>query len=130
MALIRISATIPADLVKTADRRARELARSRSWVIAEALRAYLGVRPSRGAAAVREEVLAPDGGGGARLGEHRRAQLETDLRLTPEKRVLEAERTAALAGELERRRGRSAWLRVFDRYEDYLEWKRLGDLVL
>src|SRR5437773_439472 len=42
MALARITITLPQDLVATADRRAKQLDRSRSWVLAVALRAWLG----------------------------------------------------------------------------------------
>ena len=38
----RISMTLPADLLREADREAERLDRSRSWIIAEALRRYFG----------------------------------------------------------------------------------------
>ena len=63
------------------------------------------------------------------LGESRLAQLEADFALTPEQRVLEAERTAQLSNEVRRSVGRGEWIRSFDRYEDYLDWKRRGDLA-
>ena len=113
MALARISITLPQDVVAAADRRAAELDRSRSWVVVEALRAYL-TRPSRGSL-----VAARPG-----LGDSRLAQLEADLALTPEQRVREAERTAR-EGELTSGRVPAARRIVqFDRYEDYLDWKR------
>ena len=59
------------------------------------------------------------------LGALRTAQLEADLRLTPEERVIEAERT--LQVEDVRRGSRKAQqdrLLTFDRYEDYVDWKR------
>jgi hypothetical protein len=60
------------------------------------------------------------------IGGLRRAQLAADLRLTPEGRVRAAEETARLAGG----RGRLRAERVigFDRYEDYLAWKRLEEI--
>lgn len=116
MALTRISITVPKDVLSAADRRARALDRSRSWVVVEALRQYL--RPSTG---VVKEAAAPPYAAG--LGPSRLTQLEADLALSPEERVREAERTAR-DGELAGR-GRRAARRVlqFDRYEDYLDWK-------
>jgi len=117
MSLSRISITIPEELIAAADRRAAELERSRSWVLVDALRQYLA-RPE---GAVHEGEVAYLGG----LGALRTAQLEADLRLTPEERVIEAERT--LQVEDVRRGSRKAQqdrLLTFDRYEDYVDWKR------
>jgi hypothetical protein len=116
MSLIRISVTVPRDVLSAADRRARALDRSRSWLVVEALRHYL--RAPGGV--VREAAPPPYAAG---LGPSRLTQLEADLALSPEERVREAERTAREA-ELARPGGRSA-RRVlqFDRYEDYLDWK-------
>ncbi len=123
MALSRISITIPRELVAAADRRARELDRSRSWVVAEALRRYVAERPR---SAVREPAGPPPGVAG--LGSSRLAQLQADLALTPEQRVREAERTARV-GQRALRGGAVNRVLSFDRYEDYLEWKRFGDLT-
>jgi predicted transcriptional regulator len=117
MSLARISITIPEELIAAADRRAAELERSRSWVLVDALRQYLA-KPE---GAVHEGEVAYLGG----LGALRTAQLEADLRLTPEERVIEAERT--LQVEDVRRGSRKAQqdrLLTFDRYEDYVDWKR------
>jgi len=117
MSLSRISITIPEELIAAADRRAAELERSRSWVLVDALRQYLA-RPE---GAVHEGEVAYLGG----LGAQRMAQLEADLRLTAEERVIEAERT--LDVEDVRRSSRKAQqdrLLTFDRYEDYVDWKR------
>ena len=134
MALTRISMTIPVALLKAADRRAKALRRSRSWVIVEALREFLQGRGPRyegrggdnESKAVREPIVPPYDAG---LGESRLAQLEADLKLTPEERVLEAEATAQVADDRAARRGRAVWIRSFDRYEDYLDWKRRGGLA-
>ena len=124
MTLARISITLPRDLVAAADRRAADLDRPRSWVVVEALRAYLN-RPASGRdALVREPMSPPYAAARPGLGESRLAQLEADLALTPEQRVREAERTAR-DGERTRGRARAARTIVqFDRYEDYLDWKR------
>ena len=77
-------------------------------MIAEAVRCYVATVPR-----------------GAGLGESRRAQLLADLRLTPEERVRAAEETARISFLLRPSPGK----RVvgFDRYEDYLDWKRRED---
>lgn len=106
----RISITIPADTLRRADRLARTWDRPRSWVLAEGVR-LLPEPPGAAAPA------AP----AARLDESRRRQLEADLRLSLEQRVLAAERTAR---EAPARRPRRLFI-SFDRPDDYLEWKRL-----
>lgn len=114
----RISCTLPDDVLAEADRIAAREDRSRSWVIAEALRRYTA--PSRTQPArVREPVAPPYESG---LGESRLAQLRADLALSPETRVKAAEATAAESALL--RPSRGTRLRQFDRFEDYLEWKR------
>lgn len=112
MAYARISITLPRDLVTAADRRARTLDRSRSWLLAEALREYLA-RPG---------AVRPAG-----LGEYRLEQLKADLRLTPEQRVLAAARTANVAEPI-RRDPLPQRILQFDRYEDYLDWKCREDI--
>jgi hypothetical protein len=115
MAHARISITLPADLLAAADRRARDVARSRSWLIAEAIRAYLAAPTQVGEPAARYA---------AGLGPQRLAQLESDLRLTPEARVRAAEETARL-GEVVRGPVRpAARILSFTSYEHYLDWKR------
>jgi len=119
--LARISCTIPEDVLAAADRVAARDQRSRSWVISEAVRRF-AVDVISEPKPVREPAgpvypAAPSG-----LGSFRLAQLEADLRLTPEQRVIAAEETAALSIVL--RPSRGPRLVQFDRFEDYLEWKR------
>jgi hypothetical protein len=120
MTYARISVTVPKTVLAAADRRARELGRSRSWVVAEALAAYVAQPTEREPARrVREATATYQMSPG--LGEQRQAQLESDLALTPEQRVIEAERTARATPAPATR-----WTGVltFDRFEDYLRWKR------
>ncbi len=135
MALSRVTITLPAALLKEADRRAAALDRSRSWVVAEALRGYLSAPPrtvgkARAATIVREPAIAryPSAPDPQRL-----SQLEADLALTPEARVREAERTARdseTAGTaLGARPPRVRAILSFDRYEDFLDWRRVQDLT-
>ena len=119
MAFKRISITLPKDVLEAADKRARALDRSRSWVIVEAIRAYVGAP-----AQVRESAPPPYGVTSPGLGPLRLAQLESDLRLTPERRVRAAEETARLGERVRGSRGRANRVLSFDRYEDYVEWKR------
>lgn len=122
MAFTRISITLPREVLAAADRRARALDRSRSWLIVEAIRASLAASPSQ----VREPAATRYGTTSPGLGPQRLAQLESDLRLTPEARVRAAEETARLSEHVQGRkgRGRSHRLLSFDRYEDYVDWKR------
>ncbi len=115
MTLSRISITIPEELIVEADRKAAQLDRSRSWILVDALRQYLAPRLE----GVREPAVDYLAG----LGPSRSAQLEADLRLTPEERVCEAERTL-LVDEARGRPPARDRLLTFDRYEDYLEWQR------
>ena len=120
MPYARIAITLPKDLVAAADRRAREIDRSRSRVIAAALRAYL-VSPLP--AQVREPVR-PAYGSDA-IGSARRAQLERDLARTPAQRLAAAEQLARLArGARPRARRPRQQIIGFDSYEDFYEWKK------
>ena len=122
MTLERISITLPKDVLAAADRRARAVDRSRSWLIVAAIRAYVAAAP----APVREEAAAPDAASPG-LGPLRLTQLESDLRLTPEQRVRAAEELARLGERVRDARWagrRPHRVLSFDRYEDYVEWKR------
>lgn len=124
--LDRISMTIPPDLVRQADRLARRWDRSRSWVIAEAVRrlAEADAAPQPGLVLERGIAAPPRStvpSGTDRLDPSRRRLLADDLRLSPEARVRAAERTA-------REVPAKAYPRLFisfDRPEDYLAWKNL-----
>lgn len=121
-----------------ADRIARSHDRSRSWVVAEAVRRYaasLETEPASESAiedrttaaafpsATSSRELAPHRPG---LGRARFDQLRRDLKLTPEERIRAAEETLRLSKRREARQPRQ--LLQFDRFEDYLDWKRLQDI--
>jgi ribbon-helix-helix CopG family protein len=128
MALARITVTLPRDLVAAADRRAQQLDRSRSWVVAEALRVAADRAVDPGLRAQVKEP--PTVHYRAGLGDYRFAQLQADLALSPEQRVREAERTARVSGAIGHARGRPAQrVLFFDRYEDYLDWKRVPEVA-
>jgi hypothetical protein len=127
MSYTRISITLPRELAAAIQKQARALDRSRSWLVAEALRRYLQASAAQPARAVPEASPPPQAAGARGLGEHRLQQLRADLALTPEQRVLAGEQTARVA---KRARPRPKAQRVlqFDRYQDYVEWKRREDL--
>jgi len=119
MAFTRISITLPRDVLAAADRRARALDRSRSWLIVEALRAYL-------ATPVRSQVREPDAPVYAvrEVADARRQHLAADLKRSPAERLQRAEQLARLARQVRPRRGRRQQVIGFDSYEDFYEWKK------
>lgn len=119
----RVATSIPKADLAEADRLAKQQDRSRSWVIAEAIRRYAGSQASaqRSGAGAADIARVEQG-----LGAARRAQLIADLRLSPEERVRAAEETARVSFLYRPPIGRRVI--AFDRYEDYLQWKRLGEL--
>jgi metal-responsive CopG/Arc/MetJ family transcriptional regulator len=113
----RIAITLPESDLAAADRLAQAQDRPRSWVIAEAIRQY---------AARAAETGMPTGSRATvnvGLGESRRRQLIADLGLTVEERIRAAEETARAT--LSSRTIRAQRILAFERYEDYLEWKKL-----
>jgi hypothetical protein len=119
MAFTRISITLPRDVLAGADRRARSLDRSRSWLIVEALRTYL-------AAPAGSRVREPDGPVYAvqEVADARRRHLAADLKRSPAERLRRAEELAHLARQVRPRRGRRQQVIGFDSYEDFYEWKK------
>src|SRR5205809_3463852 len=119
MAFTRISITLPRDVLAAADRRARALDRSRSWLIVEALRAYLTHSPRAG-------VREPDAPvhAGREVADARRQHLAADLKRSPAERLRRAEELARLARQVRPRRGRRQQVIGFDSYEDFYEWKK------
>jgi hypothetical protein len=128
MTFARISVTVPEDLLAAADRRARELDRPRSWVVAEAVRAYLAPEDgaatgsaSRGRRQVSEPAPVPYAV--EEVASARRRHLEAELRLTPVERLRRAEELGRLARERQHV-GHRHQIIGFDSYEDYYEWKK------
>ncbi len=123
----RVTVTVPADVLRSGDHLAATLGRSRSWVVSEALRRYAeSPEAGRAARAVREPAAPPyEVQQAFRAAELSR--LESDLALTPERRVQVAEELARAAPV---RRARPRFRRVlqFDSYEDYLDWRRFAEL--
>ena len=124
MALTRISITIARSLVSALDRKAKELDRSRSWVIAEAARRFLEapapIAPLR-PAAVRE--AAPPAYAASDVATARQRHLETELALPPGERLRRAFELGRLGRERQHRAVRHQII-GFDSYEDYYQWKK------
>jgi hypothetical protein len=129
MPLHRITITIPESLVREVDRLARQLDRSRSWVVSDAVRRHVAAaaQAASGERSVREPESRPYGVVSG-LGPSRQTQLEADLALTLEERVKAAEQTARVPDLVRPAPSRRDRILFFDSYEDYLDWKRREDL--
>lgn len=132
MTLTRISLTIAPSLVSALDRKARELDRSRSWLIAEAVRRFLEATappsiPAKRPAAVREPGPPPYAA--AEVAAARRRHLQNDVALPPAERLRRAEELGRLARQAQHwRKGARHQVIGFDTYQDYYQWKK-GRLV-
>ena len=102
----RIAITLPPEDLAAADRLAKALDRSRSWVVAEAIRRY-----------VAEEA----GIDTPRLDPSRAHQLQRDLALTAEERVRAAEEIVMVPRIPS---ATSAMPRVFATYDEFAAWRR------
>ncbi len=120
-ALARISITIPADLLKVADKLARQLDRSRSWVLGEAVRRMAQGSPPTG---VREPLVNPYTDQAEEMEAVRVRRLKADLAATPAERLREAEEMVRLARMVRPARNRAQVI-AFDSYEDYHRWKTM-----
>src|SRR5256885_13711875 len=102
MPLSRITVTIPAALVRAAGVRAKRQRRSRSWIVADALREYLAEAAAEAPAARPPSGPAPN----EFSAESRRAaasHLQAALDLTPAERLARAEELGQLARERQQR---------------------------
>lgn len=123
----RIAITIPQQDLAAAERLAKAQDRSRSWIVAEAVRRYVAAAEgAEGEAEVHalNTLTLPSRPG---LGASRTLQLERDMALTPEQRVRIAEETLALRAHVGEPRPRAP--RGFDSYEAFLDWKHDRDVV-
>ncbi|WP_310570528.1 ribbon-helix-helix protein, CopG family [Gemmatimonas sp.] len=101
----RIAITLPEADLAAADRLAKQQDRSRSWIVAEAVRRY---------AAEVEQGEPADA-----LGSSRRAQLLRDVAMTAEERVHEAEETSRVSEQV-------TAPRTFASFDEFLAWQRAG----
>jgi predicted transcriptional regulator len=101
-----VSVSLPADVRSALNAEAKRQGRSRSFVVAEAIREYVGSRERKAFADARERTLR-DG-----------------LALTPAERVRLVEE---LWNELTRgRKPAKPWTAAFDTFEKYDRWRRGG----
>jgi len=116
---------LPESLLKVLRAAAKQHRRSLNAEVLVRLEA--GAAPAASAARVRESAGPPDE---VRLAfdEANLSRLRSDLALTPEQRVRLAEEIARVEPS---GRPRPRFQRViqFDRYEDYLDWKRFADVA-
>jgi Ribbon-helix-helix protein, copG family len=104
----KIAITLPPEDLAEADRLATEQDRSRSWIIAEALRQY--VARSTGHRASSD------------LDPSRTAQLRRDLLLSPQERIEAADQALRIVGD-----GRASAAQeplTFPTFDAFLEWNR------
>ena len=119
----RVTVTVPAEVLEAGDQLAARLDRSRSWVVAEALRRYAAAPETTHAPLRVSEPAPPAYVARPGLGPQRLAQLEADLRLTPEQRVHAAEEDIETALRFHRP-PHVAQVVAFATYDDFLDWKR------
>lgn len=113
----RIAITLPPDTLRAADELAARQDRSRSWIVAEAIRQYAAAQRGE------RETEATDARPAERLDPTRLEQLRRDLALTPEARVLESEAVAAIGNA----HGQAGRPRTFHSYDDFVSWRRARD---
>jgi hypothetical protein len=119
---VRVTCTVPAEVLRSADRLAARLDRSRSWVVTEAVRRLVAA-PEASPAPARE--APPRLQRAFRAAEQ--ARLTSDLAMTPAERVRISEtiaRTTPVGGRSAQRNR----VLQFETYESYLDWKRFAGL--
>jgi hypothetical protein len=124
VAYARISITLPRDLLDAADRRARELDRPRSWLLADALRHYLSAPApavAPGSGRVGEPATPVDAT--QDVAEARSRHFAHDLKLAPAERLRRAEELGRLARRVQSRPRRQQII-GFDSYQDFYQWKK------
>ncbi|MBL0171041.1 MAG: ribbon-helix-helix protein, CopG family [Gemmatimonadaceae bacterium] len=107
-AYAKIAISLPPDDLAAADRLARAQDRSRSWIVAEAIRRYVAEQE-------RESVHA--------LGSSRAAQVKRDLALTATERIREADELGVLSVASSRPIEQP---RTFQTYDAFAKWRRRG----
>lgn len=107
----RIAITLPPDTLRAADELAARHDRSRSWIVAEAIRQY---------AAAQRGAPPADDDASTRLGRSRLEQLRRDVALSPEARVLESEGIVTVDGAP----GEPVPPHSFPSYDDFIAWRR------
>src|SRR5574341_251016 len=123
MPYVRVSITLPRDLATAVDKRARALDRSRSWLVAHALRQYLSASVATPTSPDRVREPPPPVYATREVAEARTRHLAAEMQLPAEERLLRAEQLGQLARQAQRR-GRRHQIIAFETYEDFYEWKK------
>jgi len=105
----KIAITLPTEDLASADRLAAEQDRSRSWIIAEALRQYV--------------ARASPPGQQVALDDSRHEQLRRDMTLTPLERIQAAEATLRIVGRSPAAPSENEPL-FFEDFDAFLAWNR------
>jgi len=119
---------MPSEVLAEADRMARELGRSRSWVVAEAVRRFAEPFPPDYAAGsktprrVREPTTVEYASAEVAAGRSR--LIERNVRMSPADRLRQAQELVRLARTVHPRAVRDRII-AFHRLEDYLAWKKI-----
>lgn len=100
----RIAITLPHNDLAAADRMVAHQDRSRSWIVAEAIRRYAA------------EMDA--GASASALGQSRTRQLRTDAGLAPAERIIEADEVVTVGPQP----GAIVAPRLFDSFDAFLAW--------
>jgi hypothetical protein len=110
----RIAITLPPETLREADALAARLDRSRSWVVAEAIRQFADAH----------RAAAPSGDASAAvLGASRHEQLRRDAGVTAEARVLLGEEVQAVGAPPPRPEA----VRSFPSFDAFRDWRRQRD---
>lgn len=109
----RIAITLPPETLRAADKLAARHDRSRSWIVAEAMRQYAAAQEGASNA---DDASTP-------LGASRLEQLRRDVALSPESRVLESEALVSVGDTP----GKPLAPRTFPSYDAFLAWRRERD---
>jgi predicted transcriptional regulator len=121
--IARISITLPAELVRYADREAKRLGRPRSWVIAEALRAASEAGSSEASLRVVEPAAGPYAAIAGELRAADRRRLRAALALSPAERLRRAGELVRLARAARPSHGR-VQIAAFETFEEFWRWKQ------
>ena len=108
MSTARVTISLPLHVLTEADTRAAALDRSRSWLIAEAVRRFLATPTD---VVDHADPLLPD-------------QFSGGVNVSAVDRVLAAERAVRRRGAPAAAQGKCDRVFMFDRYEDFLDWQR------
>ncbi len=120
--LARVTITLPRPVLEAADKAAARLDRSRSWVVAEAIRRFADEAAGSASPRVGQQVTSPYDE--SELHAVRIRRLKVDLAKTPEERLREADSLFDIARAVHPRTRR--WQVIgFESLKDFHQWKKV-----